>query len=1202
MEPMAEINSNEDVSGKNEVQENNDNQQITTVNGVGMTAGQGVTQNQENAAEASEKNEKEWIHAQPQKTPIMTAPPSFRGGGAAGRGGSVTMHFPRGGGRGGGGNFGNRPFDPNWNNAPSGPPQGGAPPQLELWVETKTEDGKSYYYHALTRETTWTKPEGPNIKVMTQAEIEEMNKKQQMMQQQQQQQQQQPNQNQPNGIENKEKTETPTVVDKPPVTTSVLTSQPPPGLLSQPPPNTQQQAAPQQHAPPHQAMSQPPPNVAAAGMPGHPQVTQPPPGMHQQPPPFFPPGVHPPNFGQHPPFGMPPPGYAAGFPGAGGPAAPWGMPWNHMHQVPPQDKPAKNLIIKPGVIDPAVIARAAEWSEHRAPDGRPYYYHAGRGESVWEKPQALRDMEAARMAAHGAPQVAAPPPVHNPALIPGIPPHLIPLMHMQPANHAAAAAAAAFADHSAAKAAENAKVSQTATLEKEAKKYAEEKRKKAEEEQKKANATAKPVDKSRPISSTPIPGTPWCVVWTGDARVFFYNPSTRTSVWERPEELLEREEVDKAINNPPEQLKSLVNANKTNAAKEEHEEEREREAPNHAASVNNNLAKIHHVAVDNQQEEEDDGIIKIKTESDSDVEEVPTKKLRINKTKKADASEAAAEAEVRAAKERALVPLETRVKQFKEMLREKDVSAFSTWEKELHKIVFDPRYLLLTSKERKQVFEKYVKDRAEEERKEKRNKMRQKREEFRNLLEECKLHGKSSFSDFCQRYGKDERYKAIEKPRERESLFNEFLLDVRRREKEDKQMKKEQIRKDFIEMLRERGDSIDRHCRWHDIKKKFEMDSRYRAVENSMYREEYFHDFLRIMKEEKRRREREREKEREQRERDRERERKSGKSDRRDKDRRERSRSRTKDRGDRDDKERGRSSRDKDKDRKDKSDKDKDRDEKKRNKDYEEGEHQSEEEEHSATTDHEEEEEAERLQKERDRQLRAEQSIREREKEVQRTLAGHLRDRDKERELHKREEAVGHFNALLTDLVRNPDFTWKEVKRQLRKDHRWELVEFLDRDDRERIFNEHIDGLMKKKREKFREMLDEITTLELTSSWKDVKKLIKDDPRYLKYNNSEKCEREFRDYLVDKQMAAKVALKELLKECKLITHKSHELVQENPNHLKEILDILKMDKRYLILEHIAEERTTIVVNYLEELHKRGPPPPPTASDASRRVK
>lgn len=42
-------------------------------------------------------------------------------------------------------------------------------------------------------------------------------------------------------------------------------------------------------------------------------------------------------------------------------------------------------------------------------------------------------------------------------------------------------------------------------------------------------------------------------------------------------------------------------------------------------------------------------------------------------TKKANASEAAAEAEVRAAKERAVVPLEVRVKQFKDMLREKDV-------------------------------------------------------------------------------------------------------------------------------------------------------------------------------------------------------------------------------------------------------------------------------------------------------------------------------------------------------------------------------------------------------------------------------------------------------------------------------------------------------------------------------------------------
>lgn len=53
-----------------------------------------------------------------------------------------------------------------------------------------------------------------------------------------------------------------------------------------------------------------------------------------------------------------------------------------------------------------------------------------------------------------------------------------------------------------------------------------------------------------------------------------------------------------------------------------------------------------------------------------------------------------AEAEAKAAKERQNVPLEIRVKQFKDMLKEKEVSAFSTWEKELHKIVFDPRYVI----------------------------------------------------------------------------------------------------------------------------------------------------------------------------------------------------------------------------------------------------------------------------------------------------------------------------------------------------------------------------------------------------------------------------------------------------------------------------------------------------------------------------
>lgn len=102
----------------------------------------------------------------------------------------------------------------------------------------------------------------------------------------------------------------------------------------------------------------------------------------------------------------------------------------------------------------------------------------------------------------------------------------------------------------------------------------------------------------------------------------------------------------------------------------------------------------------------------------------------------------ALEAEVKAARERATVPLEIRLQQFRVMLSEKQVSAFSTWEKELHKIVFDNRYLLLTSKERKAAFENYVKERAEEERKEKKSRLKQVKEHFRKFLEDIHVNQK----------------------------------------------------------------------------------------------------------------------------------------------------------------------------------------------------------------------------------------------------------------------------------------------------------------------------------------------------------------------------------------------------------------------------------------------------------------------------
>lgn len=68
-------------------------------------------------------------------------------------------------------------------------------------------------------------------------------------------------------------------------------------------------------------------------------------------------------------------------------------------------------------------------------------------------------------------------------------------------------------------------------------------------------------------------------------------------------------------------------------------------------------------------------------------------------------------------------------------------------------------------------------------------------------------------------------------------------------------------------MLRENPD-IDRHARWSDVKKKVDSDARYKAVESSTQKEDWFREYCKILKDEKKRqkekdREHKREKERE---------------------------------------------------------------------------------------------------------------------------------------------------------------------------------------------------------------------------------------------------------------------------------------------------------------------------------------------------
>ena len=55
----------------------------------------------------------------------------------------------------------------------------------------------------------------------------------------------------------------------------------------------------------------------------------------------------------------------------------------------------------------------------------------------------------------------------------------------------------------------------------------------------------------RPVATSAVPGTPWSIVWSSDDRMFFFNATTRASVWSVPSELVGNQDVERMLDNPP---------------------------------------------------------------------------------------------------------------------------------------------------------------------------------------------------------------------------------------------------------------------------------------------------------------------------------------------------------------------------------------------------------------------------------------------------------------------------------------------------------------------------------------------------------------------------------------------------------------------------------------------------------------------------
>ncbi|XP_030482648.2 pre-mRNA-processing protein 40C [Cannabis sativa] len=182
--------------------------------------------------------------------------------------------------------------------------------------------------------------------------------------------------------------------------------------------------------------------------------------------------------------------------------------------------------------------------------------------------------------------------------------------------------------------------------------------------------------------------------------------------------------------------------------------------------------------------------------------------------------------------------------QFKEMLKERGVAPFSKWEKELPKIVFDPRFKAIPSySTRRSLFEHFVKTRVEEERKEKRAAQKAAIEGFKQLLDEAseEIDQKTDYQIFRKKWGDDERFLALDR-KDREHLLNERVLPLRKAAEEKAQAIRAATASSFKSLLQEKGD-ITVNSRWSRVKDSLRDDPRYKSVKHED-REALFNEYL----------------------------------------------------------------------------------------------------------------------------------------------------------------------------------------------------------------------------------------------------------------------------------------------------------------------------------------------------------------------
>ncbi|KAF2950542.1 pre-mRNA-processing protein 40A isoform X2 [Oryza sativa Japonica Group] len=187
---------------------------------------------------------------------------------------------------------------------------------------------------------------------------------------------------------------------------------------------------------------------------------------------------------------------------------------------------------------------------------------------------------------------------------------------------------------------------------------------------------------------------------------------------------------------------------------------------------------------------------------------------------------------------------------FKALLESSNVESDWTWDQAMRVIINDKRYgALKTLGERKQAFNEYLNQRKKLEAEERRIKQRKARDDFLAMLEESKeLTSSTRWSKAITMFEDDERFSAVERPREREDLFESYLMELQKKERARAAEEHKRHIAEYRAFL-ESCEFIKTSTQWRKVQERLEDDERCSRLEK-IDRLEIFQEYIRDLEKE----------------------------------------------------------------------------------------------------------------------------------------------------------------------------------------------------------------------------------------------------------------------------------------------------------------------------------------------------------------